>query len=197
MFVSTVLFILILVLAVASIGILNRLVALGNAARKAWANVDVLLMQRHDELPKLVEICKYYMKYERETIERVLEARGALYMANQAGNLQELGTAEGALRTRLGSLFAAAEAYPELKASTLFIQLQRRISGLESSIADGREFYNDAVNCSNTAREQFPAAVIAYMFDFRPFELFEFDADAGVDVDPQAPLSAAQVRAGN
>jgi LemA protein len=190
MFAAIVLFLLAIVLAFATIGIYNRLIGLKNAARKTWSNVGVLLKQRHDELPKLVEVCKQYMKHERETLERVIEARSAVYSASQSGDVRGLGAAESGLRTRLGNLFAVAEAYPDLKANTIFLQLQSRISGLETSIADRREIYNDAVNSSNTAIEQFPAVLIANMFGFRAFDLFEFDANAIADVDVKALFAA-------
>jgi LemA protein len=189
-FVGTVLFLLAIVIAAVTIGIYNRLISLKNAAAKSWSNVGVLLKQRHDELPKLVEVCKQYMKHERETLERVIEARSAVNAANEAGAVRELGAAESDLRARLGKLFAVAEAYPDLKANTIFLQLQTRISALETSIADRREFYNDAVNSNNTAIEQFPAVLIANMFNFAAFDLFEFDAEAIADVDVKALFAA-------
>jgi LemA protein len=191
-FVAIVLFVVAIVAVFATIAIYNRLIAFKNAAEMTWSNVHVLLKQRHDELPKLVEICKQYMKYEQSTLERVVAARGAVYAANESGNVKALGAAEADLRSQLGKLFAVAEAYPDLKASTIFLQLQTRISGLETSIADRREIYNDAVNSNNTAIEQFPAVLIANMFGFRPFDLFEFDAESIADVDVKALLSAAQ-----
>ncbi len=191
MLVAIVLFIVICVILFAVIGIYNRLVGLKNAAKMTWSNVNVLLKQRHDELPKLVEVCKQYMKHERETLARVIEARGAVYSANESGNVKELGVAESELRTHLGKLFAVAEAYPDLKASSIFLKLQTRITGLETSIADRREFYNDAVNSNNTAIEQFPAVLIANMFGFQPFDLFEFDPGEIADVDVPALFGGA------
>ena len=191
MLVAIVLFIVICVILFAVIGIYNRLVGLKNAAKMTWSNFNVLLKQRHDELPKLVEVCKQYMKHERETLARVIEARGAVYSANESGNVKELGVAESELRTHLGKLFAVAEAYPDLKASSIFLKLQTRITGLETSIADRREFYNDAVNSNNTAIEQFPALLIANMFGFQPFDLFEFDPGEIADVDVPALFGGA------
>lgn len=186
MFVAIVLFIVFCVILFVIIGIFNRLIALKNAAKMTWSNVHVLLKQRHDELPKLVEVCKQYMKYEQETLERVIAARGAVHAANESGNLKQLGVAESDLRSHLGRLFAVAEAYPDLKASTIFLKLQTRISALETSIADRREIYNDAVNSNNTGIEQFPAVLIAGMFDFQPFVHFEFQAGEIADVDVPA-----------
>jgi len=102
-----------------------------------------LLKQRHDELPKLVETCKQYMGYEQQTLVKVMEAREGVQQARTSGNLTALGPAEAQLRSTIGNLFAVAEAYPNLKANESFQQLQSRITGLESSIADRREFYNE------------------------------------------------------
>lgn len=168
------------------IGIYNRLVALKHRVAAAWSNISVLLKQRHDELPKLVETCKQYMKYEPETLERVLKARAAVFSAQEAGDAAALGTAEGALRAQLGKLFAVAEAYPDLKANESFRQLQTRISGLETAIASRRESYNDAVNMNNASIEQFPANVVAGLAGFRRFDLLEFSAAETADVDVKA-----------
>ncbi len=110
--------------------IYNRLVNLKHNATKAWSNIDVLLKQRHDELPKLVSTCKEYMKYEKDTLEKVIEARSRAASARAAGDIGALGAAEGALRIGLGQLFALAEDYPDLKANETFQHLQARISGL-------------------------------------------------------------------
>ncbi len=163
--------------------IYNNLVALKHNISKAWANIDVLLKQRHDELPKLVETCKQYMKFEQETLEKVMNARASVAAAQQAGNIPALGQAEGALRLGLGSLFAVAEAYPDLKADETFQHLQARITGLENAIADRREFYNESVNNNNIRIEQFPDVIIARMFHFGPHELLEFAEQELTDVD--------------
>ena len=114
MFAAIVLFLLAIVLVFVTIGIYNRLIGLKNAAKKTWSNVGVLLKQRHDELPKLVEVCKQYMKHERETLERLIEARSAVHSASESGDVRVLGAAESGLRANLGKLFAVAEAYPDL-----------------------------------------------------------------------------------
>ena len=114
------------------IAIYNRLVNLKHNVSKAWSNIDVLLKQRHDELPKLIATCKEYMRHEQETFEKVITARSRVAQAREAGDVGALGAAEGALRIGLGSLFALAEAYPELKANENFQHLQGRISGLEN-----------------------------------------------------------------
>jgi len=161
----------------------NGLVQIKHNVSKAWANIDVLLKQRHDELPKLVETCKQYMKYEQDTLEKVMQARAGVATARETHNIPALGQAEGALRAGLGGLFAVAEAYPDLKANDNFQHLQQRISGLENAIADRREFYNESVNINNVRIEQFPDVVLANMFGFKPFDLLQFEADEKPDVD--------------
>ncbi|MEW6445657.1 MAG: LemA family protein [Pseudomonadota bacterium] len=163
--------------------IYNNLVSLKHGVTKAWSNIDVLLKQRHDELPKLVETCRQYMKFEQETLERVMQARNQVQAAREAHDVADLGRAEGALRLGLGNLFAVAEAYPELKSNETFQHLQVRISGLESSIADRREFYNESVNANNVRIEQFPDVIIANMFSFKTADLLEFSEDEKADVD--------------
>lgn len=163
--------------------IYNNLVSLKHGISKAWANIDVLLKQRHDELPKLVETCKQYMQYEQETLERVMRARAAVATAREQGDVGALGGAETELRLGLGNLFAVAEAYPDLKANEGFQHLQSRISGLEDSIADRREYYNEAVNNNNVRIEQFPDVLIARRFGFHAAELLEFSEEEIRDVD--------------
>lgn len=153
----------------------NRLVTLKHNTQKAWRNIDVLLKQRHDEIPQLVAICKQYMNYEQETLEKVISARSRVASARESGNIPELGKAEGLLRAGLGQLFALVEAYPDLKANEKFRHLQGRITGLENAIADRREFYNESVNVNNINIEQFPELFVARLFNFRPFELLRFE----------------------
>jgi LemA protein len=181
-----VLFVLIgtaVVILIYGIMIYNNLVRLKHDVTKAWANIDVLLKQRHDELPKLVETCKQYMKFEQETLEKVMYARAAVNTAMQQGDVGAVGAAEGQLRLGLGNLFAVAENYPELKANETFLHLQSRITGLENSIADRREFYNESVNINNVRIEQFPDTILARQFSFKPAEFLEFEADEKSDVD--------------
>jgi LemA protein len=163
--------------------IYNNLVSLKHNVAKALANIDVLLKQRHDELPKLVETCKQYMQYEQETLEKVMQARQSVASAQQQGDIAALGQAEGALRLGLGGLFAVAEAYPDLKADETFQHLQARISGLENAIADRREFYNESVNNNNVRIEQFPDLFIARMFHFKAHGLLEFAEHELTDVN--------------
>ena len=166
-----------------AIMIYNNLVSLKHNVSKAWANIDVLLKQRHDELPKLVETCKQYMGYEQETLEKVMQARSAVSAAREKGDVSALGPAETQLRMGLGNLFALAEAYPDLKANESFQHLQGRISGLENAIADRREFYNESVNNNNVRIEQFPDVLIARNLGFSAKDLLEFSEEETKDVD--------------
>jgi LemA protein len=180
---NVVLMVLLVVVALYFILIYNSLVSIKNNVSKAWANIDVLLKQRHDELPKLVDTCKQYMKHEQETLEKVIQARAKVSEARQAHDVAALGVAEGALRAGLGSLFALAEAYPDLKANEQFNHLQARISSLENAIADRREFYNDSVNINNIRIDQFPDLIVARTFGFLPFDLLRFASSELKDVD--------------
>jgi LemA protein len=179
-----------LVAAIYFVMIYNSLVQVKHNVSKAWANIDVLLKQRHDELPKLVETCKQYMKFEQETLAKVMDARSRVSAAREAQNIGALGQAEGALRASVGNLFAVAEAYPDLKTNQTFQQLQNRISSLENAIADRREFYNESVNVNNVRIEQFPDAVLAGMFGFKAAALLEFEAVEKTDVDVQKLFNA-------
>ena len=173
--------------------IYNSLVSLKHAVAKAWANIDVLLKQRHDELPKLVEVCKQYMQYEQDTLEKVIQARSAVMSARSSDvgglDISALGQAETQLRMGLGNLFALAENYPELKANNSFQQLQSRISQLENSIADRREVYNESVNVNNVRIEQFPDVIVARMFGFKDFQLLEFSEEEKADVNIKSLFS--------
>jgi LemA protein len=164
----------------------NNFVRLKNNIAQAWSNIDVLLKQRHDELPKLVEACKQYMQHERGVLERVTQARAAVQSARQAGDVGTLGGAEGELRAGLARLFAVSENYPELRANEDFQHLQDRISQLEAQITDRREFYNDSVNASNTRIEEFPDNVIATLFRFEPKLLLRFKETEIEDVNIKA-----------
>jgi LemA protein len=168
----------------------NTLVSLKHTVVKAFSNIDVLLKQRHEELPKLVETCRQYMQHERDTLERVTQARNAVAAASAAGNLGALGDAENALRRGLGALFAVAENYPNLKADETFRNLQSRISALENGIADRRELYNEAVNLNNVKVETFPDVLIARFFGFRTQRLLQFSASEVGDVDVRGLFKA-------
>lgn len=173
----------IVVVLVYGVTIYNSLVQIKHNVTKAWANIDVLLKQRHDELPKLVETCKQYMKFEQDTLTRVIEARSKVFSARESQNIPALGGAETLLRGALGNLFALAESYPELKADQTFQQLQTRISTLENAIADRREFYNESVNVNNVRIEQFPDVIVARLLNFKEAQLLEFSEEEKKDVD--------------
>jgi LemA protein len=152
------------------IGIYNRLVALRQTCNQAWSDIEVQLKQRQDLVPQLVNTVKGYAKHEKTTLNEVIQARNA---AASAGGVQGQAQAEGMLGAALGKLFALAEAYPDLKANTNFLQLQDELSDVEDKIAAARRFYNNAVQEYNTGREQFPANLIACPFNFVEREFFE------------------------
>jgi LemA protein len=168
------------------ISVYNGLVRVGASVKLAWSNIDVLLVQRHDELPKLVEVCRQYMEYERDTLERVTKARSAVDAARSSGNVNSVGAAEQELRAGLGGLYAVAERYPDLKTNEAFRQLQARISGLETAIADRREVYNDSVNANNIRLQTFPDVLVANFGDFHPAKLLQFLSEEKSDVDVKA-----------
>lgn len=189
MLATVVVVVVLFLLAAWAVVLYNGLVRLKHSVGKAWSNIEVLLKQRHDELPKLVETCKQYMQYEQSTLERVIAARGAVASAREQHDVGALGKAESSLRVGLGQLFALAENYPELKASESFQHLQQRISGLENSIADRRELYNEAVNLNNVRIEQFPDVILARLFAFKEAELLQFSGEEKADVDLKSLFS--------
>ena len=151
----------------------NGLVALRNDIEKAWANIDVLLKQRHDELPRVVDVCKGYMQYEKETLLQLTEARARLAVAV---SVDQKVKASGALSASVARLFASAEKYPDLKANQTFLQLQKRITELENEISDRREFYNDAINLFNTRIQQMPDTLVASLLGMKPRPMFQVPA---------------------
>jgi len=161
----------------------NSLVSIKNNVEKAWANIDVLLKQRNDELPKLIDTCKIYMKHEADTLEKVIQARMGVDAARQMHDVSGLSKAESTLTSSLGGLFALAENYPDLKADQSFLNLQQRITGLENQIADRREFYNDSVNNNNVRIKQFPDMIVASLFNFERAELLKFSVEELKDID--------------
>ena len=176
MAVGTMVFLAVLVFTVLYLVLMyNGLVNLKHNVAKHLANIDVLLKQRHDELPKLVETCKQYMQFEQDTLQKVILARQQVADAQAQNDIKSLGQAENGLRSSLGQLFALAENYPELKADGVFQNLHTRISALENAIADRREVYNEAVNNNNVRIEQFPDVLIARAFNFKAFDLLQFE----------------------
>ena len=148
----------------------NGFVEMKNNIGRSWANVDVLLKQRHDELPKLVKTCEAYMQHERAIFDKLSEARAALAAARSVPQRAE---AESLLGRALGQVFAVAESYPDLKADKNFLMLQQRITEIENQIADRREFYNDVVTLFNTRIEQIPDSWVAQGMQLRPAELLK------------------------
>jgi len=171
---------LIVVLGGYVISIYNSLVRLKNNINKAWSNIDVLLKQRHDELTKLMNTVKGYMKYEEKVLTAVTKARTAFMDARSVGDKAK---ADNMMTGALKSLFAVAENYPDLKANQNFMQFQDRISSLENQIADRREFYNDSVNTFNIRIEQIPHVIIARMLGYTARELFKVDEADRQDVN--------------
>ena len=159
-------------LAVYVVMIFNGLIAVKNDVAKAWANIDILLKQRHDELPNLVEVCKGYMNHERETLENVTQARSQY---QQAVSVDQKAQADQGTTSALRSLFAVAENYPQLKANENFLKLQNRITELENEIADRREFYNDSVNSFNIRIQQVPDTLIASFMSLKPSPMFKVE----------------------
>jgi LemA protein len=162
------------------ISVYNSLIRLRNNIDKAWSNIDVILKQRHDELPKLVETCKGYMRHEREVLEKITELRTS--WAN-AKTMAEKAKISDAISGTLKTLFAVAENYPQLKANENFLQLQARITGLENELADRREFYNDSVNNYNIRIQSIPDKFIANMLNLKPIELFKATEEERKDVE--------------
>lgn len=168
--IMSVLFVTILLWAIMAY---NRFVALKHNVSESWSNIDVLLKQRYEELPKLVDSCREYMTYERETLDRITKLRNDCNERLAEGDVTGLAESEGLLGGAVSGLLARAEAYPELKSSEQFQRLLARIATLQDSISDRREFYNESVNINNIRREQFPDLLIARLFGFAAFNLFE------------------------
>jgi len=173
----------------------NGLVGLRNRIENAWAQIDVQLKRRYDLIPNLVETVKGYASHEKETLERVIQARN---QAMAAQGPQDQAQAENMITGALKSMFALSEAYPDLKANENFLNLQEELTGTEGRIAYARQFYNDSVVRYNTKIQTFPANTIAGRFNFVEREYFEVDeaarntvdVDFGTSAPPAAPPSA-------
>jgi LemA protein len=175
---TTILWIILIIIVVAIlwlIGVFNGLVVLKNRAKEAWADIDVQLKRRYDLIPNLVETVKGYATHERELFEKVTQARTA---AMSATRLSAKGDAENTLSGTLKSLFAVAENYPDLKASTNFLELQRELTDTEDKIQAARRFYNTNVRDLNIKIESFPENLIAGSFGFKQMELFQTTVEA-------------------
>lgn len=155
------------------VGIYNSLVKLRNTSEQAWSDVDVQLKRRYDLIPNLVETVKGYASHEKETFEKVVQARN---QAMQATSPEEKAQAENFLQSTLKSLFALSEAYPELKANVNFLELQKELSEIEEQIQLARRYYNAVVRDLNTKIESVPSNFIANWFNFEKKEYFELDS---------------------
>jgi LemA protein len=152
------------------IGIYNSLVSQRMQVKNAWSQIDVQIKRRYDLIPNLVEAVKGYMKYEKEVLTQVIEARAKAVSARDKGDLKEIGKAEGELSGFLVRLFALFERYPELKANQNVMMLQEELTNTENKIAFARQFYNDMVMKYNTSIQVFPKNIIAGIFGFKPFD---------------------------
>jgi LemA protein len=189
-------FVIVVVVAVLIAGWLamtfNRLVAMRNRMRGAWADVDTLLKRRADLIPNLVQSVRGYMDHEEGTLERVTEARARAASAGSGPeNAAARAEAENALTAGLRQLFAVAESYPDLKANQNVLDLQRQLGETENDIASARRYYNAVVRDFNTLRETFPNVLIAGPFGFRPGEFFEL-ADAEQREAPKVDLGRSR-----
>lgn len=180
------------------VGIYNKLVALRNRFKNAYAQIDVQLKRRYDLIPNLVETAKGYLSHERDTLEAVIAARNAASSANAgvAANpgdpaaMQQLVGAEGALTGMLGRLFALSEAYPDLKANTTMLSLMEELTSTENKVSFARQAYNDSVMAYNTRREVFPSSIVASAFKFSEAELFLLESPEQREA-PQVSFVAA------
>ena len=161
-------------IAIVVIAIYNGLVAKRQRCNQAFADIDVQLKQRQNIIPNLVETVKGYASHEKETLDAVIQARQQTVNAQRPG---DMAAAEGILKGAIGRLFALAEAYPDLKANTNFLDLQDELSVIEDKISAARRFYNSAVQDYNTSREQFPGSIVAGSFNFEERDFFDLGDD--------------------
>ncbi len=166
---------IIILVAILVIGLYNNLISLRNRVENAWHQIDVQLKRRADMIPNLVETVKGYAAHEKDTFAMVTDARSRMM---QAGSVGEQAQAQNQLTGALKSLFAVAEAYPELKANQNFLMLQEELAGTENKIGYARQFYNDSVMRYNQAIQQFPGNLFAGMFGFNSKEYFEIEETA-------------------
>jgi len=162
------------------VAVYNGLIKSRNRVDEAWSDIDVQLKRRYDLIPNLVETVKAYAGHEKEVFQKVTEARS---QAMQAKDIEEKGKAENMLSSTLKSLFAVAENYPDLKASTNFLQLQDELSDTENKIQASRRFYNGNVRDFNTKIQMFPTNMIATMLGFKSYEFFQIENEE----EKQAP----------
>lgn len=161
------------VIAIVVIGMYNGLIRLRNRVEEAWSDIDVQLKRRYDLIPNLVETVKGYAAHEKETLEKVINARNAAMSAHSGTDTHAQAEAENMLSSTLKSIFALSEAYPDLKANQNFLELQRELSDTENKIQASRRFYNTNVRDFNTKLEVFPTNMIAGYLGFKKREFFE------------------------
>ncbi len=159
--------------------IYNGLISLKENIKKSWSNIDVILKQRHDELPKLISVCESYAEFEKGILDRLMKAREKYF---KASGVAKKSVASNEITAALQGIFALAENYPDLKANKNFMQLQERISHLEETLADRREFYNDSVNNFNIRIKQIPDVLVAGMLNYRDEEMFKVSEKERQDV---------------
>jgi LemA protein len=184
---ATIALIVTIIVLVALVGIYNSLVKLRNQVQNGWKQIDVQLKRRHDLIPNLVETVKGAMQFERDTLERVMQARARAVGATSVG---ERMAAEQEVTQSLGRLFAVMENYPALKANQNVLQLQEELTTTENQLAFARQFYNDVVMQLNTREQLFPSSLVATFFDFQPADYFTVAADE--QATPRVDLSLSR-----
>lgn len=181
-----VVFLIVFLFVLWGVGIFNRLVRLRNQVKNAWSQIDVQLQRRYDLIPNLVETAKEYMKYERGTLEAVVEARNQAAAARKqvekeggptSASLKDLLKAETTLKGAMGNIFALAENYPQLRASENMQKLQEELTSTENKVAFSRQAYNDQVLAYNNAQQTFPAVLFAASFGHKAADLFDVQED--------------------
>ena len=179
MVIGIIILVIVILLVVFLIAAYNGLVKARNRVDNAFSQIEVQQKRRYDLIPNLVETVKGYAAHERQTLEAVTAARTNAISAQQGGDLAQQASAENALTGALKSLFAVAEAYPDLKANQNFLQLQEELTATEDRIAYSRQFFNDSVLSYNNAIQTFPRNLLAGMFNFEKREFFDAEPEAG------------------
>ena len=180
----------IFVVVVIIVRLFNHLVLVKHNVQRAWSDINVLLRQRQSELGKLVAVCREHADFESGLLERLTRARGLVDRALAEGDPARLSSAERTLRQELGQVIATAEAHPVLRAAASFQHLSRRISELETAIADRREFYNATVEINNSTIQSFPSILLAAPFGFRAASFLVFDSAKTADVNVRRSFAA-------
>ncbi len=177
-----VIIVIVLVIAVWLVSAYNGFVRLRNMVREAYSTMDVYMKKRYDLIPNLVETVKGYAQHEKSTLENVISARNS---AINASSVKDRIEGENALTGTLRSLFALAESYPDLKANSNFVELQKQLQSVEADIANSRKYYNSVVRSMNTKVESFPSSIVASIFGFRQEPMFEISSDERQNVRVQ------------